>query len=142
MAEPGLELLGVLRARRPARAALGADRDRHRHLPAGHVPVLGRLVDDLLGSEREEVLVHHLGDRPHPLDRGADRRADEGHLRDRRVADALGAELVEHPHRHAHRAAHLGDVLAHHEDVVVAAHRLHERVAHGLAVGELRHRCS
>ena len=42
----------------------------------------------------------------------------------------------------AHRAAHLGDVLAHDEDVVVAAHRAAERVAHRLAIGDLRHRRS
>jgi hypothetical protein len=44
---------------------------------------------------------------------------DERHLGDRRVPHALRAELVEHALRDAHRAAHLGDVLAHDEDVVV-----------------------
>ena len=48
-----------------------------------------------------------------------------------------GAELVEHPVRDAHRAAHLGDVLAHDEDAVVAPHHLRERVADRLAVGHL-----
>ena len=51
----------------------------------------------------------------------------------------VGPELGEHALRHAHRAAHLGDVLAHDEDVVVAAHRRGERVADGLAVGQLGH---
>ena len=46
-----------------------------------------------------------------------------------------GAELLEQPLRDAHRAAHLGDVLAHDEDVLVGAHRLGERVADRLAVG-------
>src|SRR6266566_2625048 len=66
--------------------------------------------------------------------------ADDRHLGDRRVAYALGAELVQHPLRDAHRAAHLRDVLAHDEDVLVVAHGLRERVANGLAIGKLRHR--
>ena len=52
-----------------------------------------------------------------------------------------GAELVEQALGDRHRAAHLGDVLAHDEDaVVVLAERLAERVADRLAVGQLRHR--
>ena len=35
-----------------------------------------------------------------------------------------GPELVEQALRHGHRAAHLGDVLAHDEDAVVLAQRL------------------
>ncbi len=132
MDEPRLELLRVLRARRPAGAALRAEDDRNRDLPAGHVAVLRRLVHDLLGGERHEVLVHDLGDGAHPLHRGADRRAGERHLGDRRVAHALRPELGEQALRDAHRAAHLGDVLAHDEDVVVGAHRLDQRVADGL----------
>ena len=138
--EPRLELLRVLGSGAPAGAALGADRQRHLELAAAHRPVLRRLVDELLHREGQEVLVHDLDDGAHPLHRGADPRADDRHLRDRRVSDPLRPELVEHPLRDAHRAAHLGDVLAHDEDVVVLAHRARERVAHGLAVGQLRHR--
>ena len=65
--------------------------------------------------------------------------ADDRHLGDRRVAHALGAELLEEALRDAHRAAHLGDVLAHEEDVLVGAHRLGERVANRFAVGDLGH---
>ena len=118
--EPRLELLRVLRARRPAGAALRADRQRHLDLAARHVAVLRRLVDDLLERERQEVLVHDLDDRAHARHRRADARADDRHLGDRRVAHALRAELVEQALRDGHRAAHLGDVLAHDEDVVVA----------------------
>jgi hypothetical protein len=130
--EPRLELLRVLRARAPAGAALCPHRQRNLELAARHVAVLGRLVDDLLGRQRQEVLVHHLDDRPHPLHRRADARADERHLRDRGVAHPRRPELREHALRHAHRAAHLGDVLAHDEDVVVVAHRAHQGVADGL----------
>ncbi len=132
--EPRLELLRMLRARRPAGTALRANRQRHLDLPARHVPMLRRLVDDLLEGKRQEILVHDLDDRPHPLHRRADPRADDRHLRDRRVAHALAAELLEQPLRHAHRAAHLGDVLAHQEHVVVGAHRSRERVVDCLSV--------
>ena len=70
---------------------------------------------------------------------GLDAGADDRDLRDRRVADALRPELGEHPLGDAHRAAHLGDVLTHDEDVVVAAHRLAHGVAHGLPVGHRGH---
>jgi hypothetical protein len=101
--------------------------------------VLRGLVDDLLGREGEEVLVHDLDDRAHPLHRRADPGADDRHLRDRRVPHALGAELVEHALGDAHRAAHLGDVLTHDEDVLVAPHRRRKGVANGFSIGELRH---
>ena len=51
----------------------------------------------------------------------------------------VGAELVQHPLRDAHRPAHLGDVLAHDEDAVVTAHRGRKRVAHRLAIRQLSH---
>jgi hypothetical protein len=138
--EPGLELLRVLRSRRPPRAALGADRQRHLDLSSRHRAVLRRLVDELLHRERQEVLVHDLDDRPHALHRGADPGPDDRHLGDRGVADALRPELVEQALRHRHRAAHLRDVLAHEEHVLVLAQRTRERIPHGLAVRHLRHR--
>jgi hypothetical protein len=55
------------------------------------------------------------------------------------VLRRAGAELLEHPLGDAHRAAHLGDVLAHDEDVVVRAHRARAR-RERFAVGDLRHR--
>ena len=137
--EPRLQLLRVLRAGRPAGAALRSQRHGHLDLASGHVAVLGGLLDELLHRQRHEVLVHDLDDRAHAGDGRADAGSDDRHLGDRRVAHALGPELVEHPLRDAHRAAHLGDVLAHDEDVVVAAHRLAHRVAHGLPVGHRRH---
>jgi hypothetical protein len=139
MDEPRLELLRMLGAGRPAGAALGADGQRHLQLPAGHVPVLGRLVDDLLRGERQEVLVHDLHDGAHALHRGPDAGADDADLGDRRVADALRAELVEQALRDAHRPAHLGDVLAHDEDVVVLAHRGRKCVADRFSVAQLGH---
>jgi hypothetical protein len=139
MDEPPLELLRVLRAGRPAGAALRPHREGDLYLATRHVAVLRRLVDELLHRERREVLVHDLDDRPHACDRRSDPGSDDRHLRDRGVAHPLWPELLEHPLRDAHGATHLGDVLTHDEDVVVTAHGLAHRVAHGFPVGELRH---
>src|SRR4029453_1437977 len=65
--------------------------------------------------------------------------SDDRHLGDRGVAHALGPELLEHPLRHAHRAAHLGDVLAHDEDVVVPPHGCGHGVANRFPVRKLEH---
>ena len=135
MDEPRLELLRVLRARRPAGSALRPNRQRHLQLSSRHRPVLRGLVDELLHREREEVLVHDLDDRAHALHRRADAAPDDRHLGDRRVADARRAELVEQPLGHRHRAAHLGDVLAHDEHAVVVPERARERIPHRLPVG-------
>ena len=137
--EPRLELLRVLCSGRPARTTLGPDRQRDLELAAGHVPVLGGLVHDLLHRESREVLVHDLDDRAHALHGRADTRAHDRHLRDRGVAHTLGAELLQHALGDAHRAAHLGDVLAHDEDVRVAPHGLDHDVPDRLAIRRLRH---
>ena len=95
------------------------------HLAVAHVVHLGRLVDDLVHGAEDEVAVLHLGDRPHARHRRADRGADDRGLRDRRVDDALAAELVGKPERHgeaAAEAARHADVLAEQEDGRVGAH--------------------
>ena len=140
MDEPRLELLGVLRARRPPRTALRSDRERHRHLPARHRPVLRGLVDELLHRDREEVLVHDLDDRAHALDRGADPAADDRHLRDRRVADALGPNSSRSPCVTAIEPPISAMSSPMMNTSLVVAQRLRERVADSLAVGQLRHR--
>ena len=55
-----------------------------------------------------------------PTERGADARADEAGLRQRRVPDSLGSELLEQPEAHGVAAAVAADVLAHEEDPLVA----------------------
>ena len=139
MHEPGFELLGMLRAGRPARAALRANRQRHLQLAAGHVAVLRRLVHDLLHRERREVLVHDLDDRAHALHRGADAGADDRHLGDRRVADALGPNSWSMPcvtPMEPPISAMSSPMM---KTSGSRAHRLDHRVAHGLAVRQLRH---
>ncbi len=50
------------------------------------------------------------------VERHADRGADDAPLGERRVDDAVVAELVEEPLRDAEDAADLPDVLAEHDD--------------------------
>ena len=45
-------------------AALGAQHERHRQLAAGHEVRLGRLVDELVERQRDEVDEHDLDHRP------------------------------------------------------------------------------
>ena len=73
--EPALEALRVLRRAALARAALGAQHDRHRQLAAGHEVRLRRGVDELVERERDEVDEHDLEHRPHARLRRADRDA-------------------------------------------------------------------
>ena len=63
----------------------------------------------------------------------------EAVLGDGRVHDALGAELLQEVARDLVGALVLGDLLAHHEDRVVAAHLLRHRVAQGVADGDVHH---
>ena len=64
-----------------------------------------------------------------PGERGADAEAGKAVLGDRRVDDAPGAEFLQQALRDLVGALIFGDLLAHHEDVLVAAHLL----GHGVA---------
>ena len=70
-----------------------------------------------------------------PGQRRADADAGEAVLGDRRVDDALGAEFLQQALRDLVGALVLGDLLAHDEDVAVAAHLLGHGVAQRLAHG-------
>ena len=77
--------------------------------------------------QQREVDGHELDDRAQAGHRRADARADDRVLGDRRVADALLAELVEQSLGHLEGALEDADVLAHDEDALVAPHLLRER---------------
>ena len=82
----------MLRGRAEAGAVHRAHDQGRGRLAAEHVAELGRLVEDLVEADAEEVDEHQLGDRPQAGRRGARRRADEGALGDRRVEHPLAAE--------------------------------------------------
>jgi hypothetical protein len=103
------------------RGAVGtAEHDRAAHLAARHVERLGGRVDDLVDRLHGEVEGHELDDRLQPAERSADAEAGKAVLGDRRVDDALGAELLEQALAHLVGALVLRDFLAHQEDGLVA----------------------
>jgi hypothetical protein len=101
----------------------------------GSVPggVVLDLMEGLEGEAGELDLRHRL----QPVDRHADGHAHDGALGQRRVDDALISELREEAVRHAEHASVDADVLAQHQDVVVALHLLHEGEVDGLDHGHL-----
>ena len=136
--QPGLEALGVLCSAALARAALGAQDEWHRELAARHEVRLRRLVHELVERERQEVDEHDLDHGPQSRLRCADGNAADSRLGDRRVADALRAELLDEPLRGAPRSA-FRDVLTEHEYAWVGAHRLGQRVGDCPEVRRLCH---
>ena len=142
MEEEGLEAVGVGRPELVPATTRHPDHHRHPRLPVEHVGDRGGVVDDLVERQQGEVDRHQLDDRSQPPHRRADADADDRVLGDRRVADAPLTELVEQPFGHLERALEAADVLAHHEDRLVAAHLLGHRVAQRLSHPQRRHQAS
>ena len=113
------------------------DDDRHRR--AGAVALLRRDGDQVVPRAGDEVGELHLGDRAHAHHRGAGAGADDRRLRERRVDHAPRAELLLEAEGDLERAAVHADVLADHEDALVAAHLEAEPVGDRLEVGQLGH---
>ncbi len=119
-------------------AAGGADRSAHHERysdrAAGHVPQLGRVIDDLVHGQEEEIAVLDVGDRPHAHDRGPDGRAEEAQLGDRRIQHPLGKLLfqAQGDGERASPAARNGDVFPQAEDRRITPHLLGDRLAERL----------
>ena len=104
-----------------------------RRAPA--IPALGGEVGDLVEAAGDEVGELHLGDGPHAHQRRADRGADDAGLGDRRVHDALLAELFEHAVGDLECAAVDADVFAEDEHAFVALHLFPDSLADRFNVG-------
>mmetsp|Transcript_7939 Transcript_7939/g.32156 ORF Transcript_7939/g.32156 Transcript_7939/m.32156 type:complete len:421 (+) Transcript_7939:335-1597(+) len=132
---PGREALGVLGADARRGAVGPAEHDRAGDGARGHVQRLGRGVDDVVDGLHRKVKRHELDDWLEAHHRGAARQAGETRLGDGRVPHAVGAEALQEPLRDLVRALVVANLLAHHEDLLVAFHLLGqgavERVAHG-----------
>jgi len=128
--------VGVRRAKLLAAAGRRADDQRDGKLPVEHVADFGRVVDDGVHGQEGEVDRHDLGDRAQAGHGRADRRAGDGHLRDRRVAHAPGTELVEEAARHGVGAAPHADFFAHDEHALVALHLFAQGAAQRLAISD------
>jgi hypothetical protein len=64
----------------------------------GPVPVLGRLIHDLIKSRKDIVGKLHLGDRFHALTRSANREPHQSLLTQRRVEDPVRAKVCRKVH--------------------------------------------
>ena len=102
-------------AQGPARAAFGADGQRHTGFTAKHITKLGRLIAELIHNQAHKIHIHNLHHRPHSGYSGAYARADYGCLRDSRIPDTLVAVLLPQPLGDAVGPAVDGHVLAHDE---------------------------
>ena len=137
--EERLDRLRVVERAVDAAAVRGADRHRHAVAVVRAVAHPRRLGHDLVERREDEVGELDLGDRPQAVDRRADRRADDHRFGQRRVDDPVVAELGPQPVGREEDAALLADVLAEHDDRLVAAHLVGERLADGLDERARRH---
>src|SRR6185295_1493691 len=132
--DPVLDRLGVLGAEPEAATVSGPNHERDSDLTARHVAHLGNLVGQIVVAACDEVREHDLRDRPHPCHRGAERGADDGLLRDRRVPDALWAELGAKPGRRFEDSFGGTDVLPEAHDARVATHLAGDALRDSLAI--------
>src|SRR5688572_8849830 len=132
---PVLDALRVLRAEARACAVRRAHDERQRDLTVRHVARLRDLIRDDVPGDGEEVREHQVDDWAQPRHRGAHRGAHDRLLRDRRVLDALRAELVEQADGRLEHAASRGYVLAEQHDGRVAAHLLCDAGCDGVTIG-------
>src|SRR5258708_38306313 len=127
------------------RAELMACSLRHPHdqwhpgLAAEHVVDVSGAVDDLVERQQREVDRHQLEDGAQSGHRRPHADTDDRVLGDRRVADALLAELLEQPLGDLEGAAEYADILAHQQHTLVAAKLLPQRRAERLAIAHLGH---
>ena len=131
----------VLRAVALAAAVLAADDERDVDEAAGHVVHLGRLVEDLVGADQEEVHIHEFDDRAQADHGRTDGHAHKALLADRGVDHAALAELVHQVAGHAEEAAVGADVFADHVDALIALHLFADGFVNRLDVSSLAHGC-
>ena len=137
--EPRRIILAVLGGDARGGTVRSAEHDRAAHLAARHIERLGRRIDDLVDRLHGEVEGHELDDRLQAGERRADAQAGKAVLGDRRVDHALVAELLQQSLRDLVGALIFGDLLAHHEHILVAPHLLGHGVAQRFAHGHGDH---
>ena len=136
--ERRLRVLRVERAAGEAAARRQPHDDRHRR--AGAVALLRRDGDEVVPGAGDEVRELHLGDGPHAHHRraGARRRRSPSRRAARRCTRHV-PELLLEAERDLEGAAVDADVLADHEDALVAPHLGAQPVGDRLQVGQLGH---
>ena len=144
-AHVGEQALGALAVRLPAVDAAAA-RHAHRHrrgeLGARAVSQAGGLGDQLIEPGIDVVGELDLDHRAQAVGPHADRGADDATFGDRGVEHPLAAVLGLQPLGAAEDTAEVADVLAEHDDVVVALHHHVDGRADGRAHRHRGHRSS
>ncbi len=107
------------------------DHERDARRPAHHEAELRGLIHDLVEGDAGEVRELKLDHGPQPRQGGADPAPDEAALRQRRVADPLGAVALVETLGGAKEPAHPADVLADHDHARIGLELELERLAHG-----------
>jgi hypothetical protein len=128
----------MLRGEQAAVPAGQPDGDRYAGLAACHIAHLGRLIDDFVHGAGDEIEIHQLDHRPHAGHRGADSKADDARLGDRRFEDAAGKAFINALGHGVWAAVH-DDVFADDEDLVIALHLLVQGLAQRIAETDRSH---
>ncbi len=137
--EQRLRALRVGLAAEDPAAGRHAHRDRRGEVAGRPVAQAGGLRHDLVVGRIHVVGELDLDARPQPVGRHADRDTDDAGLADRRVEAPFLAEPLLQSLRAAEHAAEVADVLAEHDDAVVALHRDRVGVADRLDHRHRRH---
>src|ERR1700686_1499725 len=130
-----VESLDRLRVIEPAVDSPAEGRaDDYGDCPVAVGPVAGsrRLAHDLVEGGMDEIRELDLSDRDQAVQGGADRDADNGRLRQRRIEHARLAEARVETVRRPEHPALPANVLAHDEHTVVALHLFADPSAHRL----------
>src|SRR6516165_12119141 len=94
----------MLAARRTSGTELSAHRQAHLGRPARHERELGRLVQQLVETDSDEVEVHDLHHGPHAGHGGSHAQTYDGRFRNRGVADTLTEAVSQSPGESEHVA--------------------------------------
>ena len=133
--EVGLWILRVERAAVNVAAAWSAKNDWSGRTPA--IVRLGEHVGDLVEGTADEVHELEFSNRAHACKRSSERRANDGHFRDRRIDDALGPKVIDEAFGNFERAAVDTDVLADAKDGGIALHFFPDALANGFEISQL-----
>src|SRR3546814_7504533 len=107
----------MLRTRSWLDALLGTDHQRGARPAVRYIADIGRLINDLIECDEQEVAEHDFRDWPQTFHRGADRRAEDCSLGDRRVDHTIRTPaFLEAPAQPEHSAG-LADIFAKQDDL-------------------------
>ena len=140
MREPRLQALRMLWPGGNAAAMRQAHHHRHAALATEHEARLGRLIDDGIHRNGDEIHEHDFDHRPQPGHRRAHGGTDDGGFRDRRVAHPVLAISFQQAARHAEGAAGGCDILAEHDHGRIGRHGVRQGLVQRTDVAKLCHR--